>query len=84
MTYSGVACGTFSMDKFRPIIQEDGRVVAGGMTIANISDDGTLVFEDRWRQRQVARGTPDVPVDLAELIDAVIVYLIALDRGLGL
>lgn len=80
MTFSGTACGTSSMAKFRPIVQEDGSVVAGGMRIAQVSDEGTLVFEDRWQQRRHARGTDDVPVDLTDLIDAVIVHLIALDR----
>lgn len=52
---------------FQPVIQEN-EIRAGGMKIAEIRD-GCLVFEDRWRNRCVARGTPDVPVELWDLLE---------------
>jgi len=55
---------------FRPVIREN-RILAGGMTIAEVRD-GQLVFEDRYLRRCAARGSPDVPVDVMELLEALL------------
>ena len=67
------------MRTFRPIVTEDGKVLAGGVKIGELRG-GSLVFEDGFHPRANRRGTPDVPVDLCELVGAVIERLRALDR----
>ena len=64
---------------FKPAITEDGKVLAGGMKIA-VLRGSCLVFEDDLYARVNRRDTPDVPVDLAELVDAVIERLRGLDK----
>ena len=64
---------------FKPIIQENGTILAGGMQIGEVRE--TLwVFEDPCFTRQNARGTPDVPVSLYELVGALLDHFEGLDR----
>ena len=58
---------------FKPVIQEN-RILAGGMTIAQVDDEGRVIFEDRYRRRCLARGTDDVPVDVLELLEALLAH----------
>ena len=53
---------------FRPVIQEN-RILAGGMTLFGVSDDGRLIFDDRFKRRCIARGTDDVPVHVLDLME---------------
>ena len=53
---------------FRPTIREN-QILAGGMRIAEVDDEGRVIFEDRYRRRCLARGSDDVPVDLVELLE---------------
>jgi hypothetical protein len=59
---------------FKPAIHE-GRILAGGLAIAEVTPDGRLVFDDGYRDRCRARGTPDVPVDVCELVECVLAFL---------
>ena len=62
---------------FQARITEDGKAQAGGLTLFRVdSASGNLVFEDRYQRRQLARGTPDVPVDVCALLDALLAYVI--------
>ena len=58
---------------FKPTIIER-QILAGGMRIAEVDDDGRVIFEDRYRRRCLARGTDDVPVDLLDLLEAILGY----------
>jgi hypothetical protein len=60
-------------DTFKPTIQ-DAQVLAGGMRLAEIDDQGRLVFIDRYQRRCVARGTTIVAVDLCDLMTAILSY----------
>ena len=53
---------------FKPTIIER-QILAGGMRIAEVDDDGRVIFDDRFRRRCVARGTDDVPVDVLDLMN---------------
>ena len=59
---------------FPPQIDERGTVRAGGVTLFELRQGGQLVVEDRWQRRCQERGTPDVPVDLVELLAEIIRY----------
>ena len=58
---------------FPPKLQ-DNRVLAGGVTLFQVDDEGRVIFEDRYRRRCVARGSDNVPVDLVELLELVLDY----------
>ena len=58
---------------FKPTIIER-QILAGGMRIAEVDDEGRVIFADRFRRRCVARGTDDVPVDLLDLLEALLYY----------
>ena len=58
---------------FKPIIQEN-EILAGGITIAQVDDEGRVIFKDRYRRRCIARGSDDVPVDLIELMEVVLAH----------
>ena len=58
---------------FPPTIQEN-RVLAGGVTLFQVDDEGRVIFEDRYRRRCIARGSDDVPVDLLELLEVLSTY----------
>ena len=58
---------------FKPVILE-GQILAGGMRIAEVDDEGRVIFEDRYRRRCLARGTDDVPVDVLELLEALLAH----------
>jgi hypothetical protein len=53
---------------FKPTIIER-QILAGGMRIAEVDDEGRVIFEDRYRRRCLARGTDAVPVDLMDLLE---------------
>ena len=53
---------------FKPTIIER-QILAGGMRIAEVDDEGRVIFDDRFRRRCVARGTDDVPVDVLDLMN---------------
>ena len=61
-------------DTFKPTIRE-GEILAGGLRIAEITPDGHLIFNDRYRRRCHARGTPNVPIDVCELVEAIIDHI---------
>ena len=65
---------------FPPTIREDGRVLAGGLTLFEVTADGRLAFEDRFRRRCQERGTPDVEVDLSDLLDQLLYHFALKDR----
>ena len=67
-------------DTFQPVIREDGTVEAGGMRLFELDADSRLVFPDRYKRRQAARGTPGVPVDPVELMEQIVYWL--RERGL--
>ena len=67
------------MRTFKPVIQEDGTILAGGMKIATV-EETQLVFDDRYLRRCQARGTPDVPVSLYDLVEVLIDHLEGLDN----
>ena len=56
---------------FRPVIRE-GHILAGGMRLCEVDDEGRVIFEDRFRRRCLARGTDDVPVYLLDLLEALL------------
>lgn len=58
---------------FKPTIQ-DSHLLAGGMRLAEVDDQGRLIFEDRYQRRCVARGTPSVAVDLCDLMATLLSY----------
>jgi len=58
-------------NSFRPIIR-DNHIIAGGVRLAELDAQGRLIFEDRYRNRCLARGTPSVPVDLLELLQLLV------------
>ncbi len=58
---------------FKPTIIER-QILAGGMRIAEVDDEGRVIFEDRYRRRCLARGTDDVPIDVLELLEALLYY----------
>ena len=53
---------------FKPVIRK-GHILAGGMRLCQVDDEGRVIFEDRYRQRN---RTGDVPVDLMELLDVIL------------
>jgi len=53
---------------FKPTIIER-QILAGGMRICEVDDEGRVIFDDRFRRRCVARGTDDVPVDVLDLMN---------------
>ncbi len=65
---------------FKPKISEDGTILAGGMRIGEIRGVD-WVFDDRYLDRCQARGTPDVPVTLYDLVEALIDHFDGLDNG---
>ena len=65
---------------FKPIIQENGTILAGGMKIATVTETD-LVFDDRFLRRRQARGTESVPVSLYDLVEALIDHIEGLDNG---
>ena len=58
---------------FPPTLQEN-RILAGGVTLFQVDDEGRVIFEDRYRRRCVARGSEDVPVYLVDLLEVVLNY----------
>jgi len=56
---------------FKPVLKEDGSILAGGMKVAQLRGR-ELVWEDDYHPRANARGTPDVPVDVQDLLDLLI------------
>ena len=56
---------------FKPVIREN-QILAGGLRIAEVDSEGRLVFVDPYRRRRYARGTDAVPVDLLDLLEALI------------
>lgn len=69
---------------FEARITEDGKAQAGGLTLFRVdSQTGALVFEDRYRRRQLARGTDDVLVDACDLLDALLAYMAERTSGNG-
>ena len=58
---------------YPPTLQEN-RILAGGVTLFQVDDEGRVIFEDRYRRRCVARGSDSVPVDLVELLELVLDY----------
>ena len=65
---------------FKPLIRENGTILAGGMEIGEVRRGEVWVFEDPCFTRQNARGTEDVPVTLHDLVEALIDHLDGLDR----
>jgi len=59
---------------FPPQIDDRGMVRAGGVTLFELRQEGQLVIRDRFPQRLQERGTPDVPVDLVELLAEIIKF----------
>jgi len=58
---------------FKPTIIER-QILAGGMRIAEVDDEGRVIFEDRYLRRRLARGTDDVPVDVLDLLEALLAH----------
>ena len=58
-------------DAYEPIIR-NGEVLAGGITIATVDDEGRIIFEDRYERRCVARGSNNVPVRLVDLMAVIL------------
>ena len=56
---------------FKPVIQENGTILAGGMRIGELRQT-ELVFEDPCFTRQNARGTPEIPVSLYDFVEALL------------
>ena len=65
---------------FKPLIRENGTILAGGMEIGEVRGGEMWVFEDSCFSRQNARGTPDVPVSLHDLVEALLDHLDGLER----
>ena len=61
------------MRTFKPRIREDGVIEAGGMRIGEVRET-ELVFSDKCFTRQNARGTPEIPVSLYDLVEALLDY----------
>ncbi len=59
---------------FKPTIKEN-QVLAGGMRLFDVDDEGQIIFPDRYRARCEQRGTPDVRVDLGELLDELLRFM---------
>jgi len=55
---------------FKPVIRE-GHILAGGMRLCQVDDEGRVIFEDRFTPRSGHRGGM-VPVDLVELLDLIL------------
>ena len=53
---------------FKPVIRE-GHILAGGMRLCQVDDEGRVIFEDRYRHRN---QTGEVSVDLMELLDVIL------------
>ena len=66
---------------FKPKIQENGTILAGGLRIGEVRRGEVWVFEDACFTRQNARGTADVPVPLYDLVEALLAHLDGLDNG---
>lgn len=56
---------------FRPVIREN-QILAGGITVAQVDDEGRIIFTDRYRRSCHVRGTANVPIDLAELLEVIV------------
>ena len=57
---------------FKPTIRR-GDVFAGGMRLCQVDDEGRVIFEDRCQRRSREEyRTGDIPVDLVELLDAIL------------
>jgi len=58
---------------FRPVITPDGKLQAGGCTLATVETTGegpVLVFTDHYHPRCRKRGTDDVRVWLRDIVEA--------------
>ena len=55
---------------FKPVIRKN-QILAGGMRICQVDDEGRVIFEDRYTPRSGHRGGT-VPVDLVELLDVIL------------
>jgi len=55
---------------YLPIMRE-GEILAGGMRLFRVDDEGRVIFEDRYRRRCIARGSDDVTVYLTDLLDII-------------
>ena len=66
---------------FKPTIKQDGTILAGGVRLGEVRRGEVWVFEDPCFTRQNARGTPDVPVPLYDLVEALLDHLDGLDNG---
>ena len=53
---------------FKPVIRQ-GHILAGGMRLCQVDDEGRVIFEDRYRHRNQAG---EVSVDLMELLDVIL------------
>ena len=63
---------------FRPTIQDDGTVRAGGVCLGRVDrESGHLVRRDRYLRRCTARGTEDVRVDLVEFLEVIMAYIVS-------
>jgi hypothetical protein len=60
-------------ETFRPVLKEDGSILAGGMKLAELQGR-TMVWEDSHLPRINARGTPDVTVDVEDLCELLLAY----------
>ena len=69
-TQTGRAMAT---NTFRPVIREN-EILAGGVTIAQVDDEGRIIFVDRYERRCYARGSRVVPVSLVELLETIVAH----------
>ena len=61
---------------FRPTIQDDGAVRAGGLELFRVDPlTGQLVRRDRYLRRCHERGTEDVRVELLELVQEIVRFI---------
>ena len=57
---------------FKPVIRE-GHILAGGMRLCQVDDEGRVIFEDRFgERRRMNWNSSPVPVDLVELLDVIL------------
>ena len=57
---------------FKPTIRER-QILAGGMRIAEVDDEGRVIFEDRYTPRSGHRGG-EIPIDLMELLETLLAH----------
>ena len=55
---------------FKPVIRE-GHILAGGMRLCQVDDEGRVIFRDRDTLRSSSHCGM-VPVDLVELLDVIL------------